>query len=87
MKELLLHFKVLCVVFVSYSHWDFLNDVDIFMNTCMTINVDLDDKLFYMSNSEGLQRLEGFNYVIVHMQFYTMRLFNIRVCKGTFFNY
>lgn len=57
------------------------------MNTCMTINVDLDDKLFYMSNSEGLQRLEGFNYVIVHMQFYTMRLFNIRVCKGTFFNY
>lgn len=38
MKELLLHFKVLCVVFVSYSHWDFfLNDVDIFINTCMTI--------------------------------------------------
>lgn len=37
MKELLLHFKVLCVVFVSYSHWDFFfNDVDIFINTCMT---------------------------------------------------
>lgn len=32
MKELL-HFKVLCVVFVSFSHWDFfLNYVDIFIN-------------------------------------------------------
>lgn len=55
MKELLLHFKVLCVVFVSIFPQGlfFLNDVDIFINTCMTY-VDLDDKL-YMSNSEGLQ--------------------------------
>lgn len=39
MKELLLHFKVLCVVFVSIfpQGFFFLNDVDIFINTCMTI--------------------------------------------------
>lgn len=36
MKELLLYFKVLCVVFVLYFYWVFFfNDVDIFINICM----------------------------------------------------